>query len=544
MAIELDGYNLTAPEVIAVATPQPRDGNWPEVRLSAESRAKLRQTRDYIERNWMRQDASPIYGFNTGVGKLKDSAISVEQIKLFQATLINSHSTGVGEPLPEEVVRATLLLRANTFARGCSGLRPEVVDRLLAMLNAGVHPVIPQIGSVGASGDLAPLAHLSGALIGHPQAEAFYNGQRIPARAALEVAGITPVVFELEAKDGLALINGSTVSLAIGLWAAYQARQTLANAEIALALSLEAMRGELTAFDPRIHAARPHPGQMRTAENVRQITAGSRRCSEAARQVALPDEGRVPAQTIPTRVQDAYSLRCAPQVHGPVRDALDYIDKILATEINAATDNPLIFGGREGYEVLSGGNFHGQYLAQATDLLAMAMADLGSISERRTYRLLDPTMSYGLPSNLAAKLPGLNTGYSIAHCSMAALVTENKTLCWPASVDSVPTKSNQEDHVSNSTWSARKARTVVENVQHIVATELLIAAQGISLTEPLLGQFALGAGSAAAYAAIRERIPAALEGDRWLHADLAAALDLVRSGTVQRAVEEVVGPLQ
>ncbi len=277
---------------------------------------------------------------------------------------------------------------------------------------------------------------------------------------------------------------------------------------------------------------------------MRQITEGSERCSAAARQVPLPDEGRLPAQTIPARVQDAYSLRCAPQVHGPVRDALDYVDQILATEINSATDNPLVFESGGGYDVLSGGNFHGQYVAQAMDLLAMVMTDLGSISERRTNRLLDPTMSYGLPSNLVARMPGVNTGYSIAHCSMAALVTENKALCWPASVDSLPTKSNQEDHVSNSTWSARKARTVVGNVQQIVATELITAAQGISITEPLLRQFSLGRGSAAAHAAVRERIPAALEGDRWLHADLEAALDLVQSGSVLHAVEEAVGTLQ
>jgi histidine ammonia-lyase len=537
MILELNGYTLTAAEVVAVAR-----GRETQMKLAAEAQAQLHQTRQYIEANWLRPNAPPIYGFNTGLGKLKDSAIPVEQIKLFQAMLINAHSAGVGQPLPEEVVRATMLLRVNAFARGCSGPRLEVVDRLLAMLNAGVHPLIPQIGSVGASGDLAPLAYLAGALVGHPQAEAFYQGERLPARAALKAAGLASE-FELEAKDGLALINGSTVSLALAVLAAHDARHTLAHADLALALSLEAMRGELAAFDARIHAARPHTGQLRSADNVRRVTLGSQRCTESARQVALPDENRALAQTIPARVQDAYSLRCAPQVHGPVRDALDYIDKILATEINAATDNPLIFQSDNGYEVLSGGNFHGQYLAQAMDLLAIALADLGSISERRTYRLLDPTMSYGLPSNLVARLPGLNTGYSIAHCSMAALVTENKTLCWPASVDSVPTKSNQEDHVSNSTWSARKARTVVANVQQIVATELLIAAQAISLTEPLLGQFALGQGSAAAYAAIRERLPAALEGDRWLHADLAAALELVRSGSVRRAVEAVVGEL-
>jgi histidine ammonia-lyase len=542
MTLELDGNTLTASQVVSVAK-VPRQ-EWPEVRLSDESRARLATTRRYIEDHWLQADAPPIYGFNTGVGKLKDSAIALDQIGLFQEMLVNSHSSGIGEPLPEDVVRATLLLRANTFARGCSGVRPEVVDRLLTMLNRGVHPVIPRLGSVGASGDLAPLAHLAGVLVGHAQAEAFYEGKRMPATEALEAAAIDPVQLKLEAKEGLALINGSTVSLAISILAVHEARRTLANAEIALALSLEAMRGELAAFDPRIHDARPHSGQSATAEILRRLTAGTQRCTEAARQVALLDEGRLPSQTISARVQDAYSLRCAPQVHGPVRDALDYIDGTLATEINASTDNPLVFESDRGYDVLSGGNFHGQYLAQAMDLLAMVMTDLGSISERRTYRLLDPTMSYGLPSNLVAQLPGLNTGYSIAHCAMAALVAENKTLCWPASVDSIPTKSNQEDHVSNSTWSARKARTVIENVQQIVATELLIGAQAISLTEPLLGTFPLGQGSAAAYTAIRGRIPAALEGDRWLHADLGAILDLMRSDAVLEAVEEVVGPVR
>jgi histidine ammonia-lyase len=542
MSLELNGYSLAASDVVSVATAA-RD-KWPDVRLSAESRTALEEIREYVEENWLTAEAPPIYGFNTGVGKLKDSAIALEQIELFQEMLVNSHSSGIGEPLPEDVVRATLLLRANAFARGCSGVRPEVVERLLAMLNRGVHPVVPQQGSVGASGDLAPLAHMAGVLVGHPNAQAFYAGERMPAVDALQAAQITPIQFKLGAKEGLALINGSTVSLAIAILAAHEARQTLASAEIALALSLEAMRGELAAFDSRIHAARPHAGQSTTAAIVRRLTQGSQRCTESARQVALPDEGRLPSQTIAARVQDAYSLRCAPQVHGPVRDALDYIDMTLGTEINSATDNPLIFESSDGYEVLSGGNFHGQYLAQAMDLLAMVVTDLGSISERRMYRLLDPTMSYGLPSNLVAELPGLNTGYSIAHCSMAALVAENKTLCWPASVDSIPTKSNQEDHVSNSTWSARKARTVLGNVQQIVATEMLIAAQAISLTEPILGQFALGKGSEAAYACIREAIPAALEGDRWLHADLSAALELVQSLVVLEAVEQAIGTIR
>lgn len=538
MQIELDGYTLSAADVVMAAR-----GAHTQARLAPEARQRLAELRAFIEREWMRPDAPPIYGFNTGLGKLKDSAIPLEQIRMFQAMLINAHSAGVGEALPEDVVRATMLLRVNAHARGCSGPRVETVERLLALLNAGIHPVIPAQGSVGASGDLAPLAYLTGTLAGVPQAECFYQGERMPVRQALERAGIAPLEFPLEAKDGLALINGSTVSLAIAVLAAHDARRILKTADIALALSLEAMRGELNAFDERIHAARPHPGQVTTAANLRRIVAGSARCAHAAREVALPDEGRVPAQTIPARVQDAYSLRCAPQVHGPARDALEYIERVLATEINAATDNPLIFAGDDGYDVLSGGNFHGQYLAQTMDLLAIALTDVGSISERRTYRLLDPTMSYGLPSNLVARLPGVNTGYSIAHCSMAALVSENKTLCWPASIDSVPTKSNQEDHVSNSTWCARKARTVVAHVEQIVATELLIAAQALSLVEPHLGAFPLGAGSAAAYTTIRERIPAALDGDRWLHADLAAALELVRSGALLAAVEMTIGEL-
>src|SRR5687767_9268803 len=252
MALILDGYNLTAAEVVAVARQRQGDGGWPEVRFAEAARARLAKTRAYIEEHWLRADAPPIYGFNTGLGKLKDMAIPVEQIKLFQAMLVNAHSAGVGEPLPEEIVRATLLLRVNAFAKGCSGPRLAVVDRLLAMLNRGVHPVIPQIGSVGASGDLAPLAYMTGALTGHPQAEAFYQGERLPTQAALAAAGITPVEFELEAKDGLALINGSTVSLAIALLAAEDARQLLAHADIALALSLEAMRGELAAFNAQI----------------------------------------------------------------------------------------------------------------------------------------------------------------------------------------------------------------------------------------------------------------------------------------------------
>ncbi|TVR01613.1 MAG: aromatic amino acid lyase [Spirochaetaceae bacterium] len=540
--ITIDGTNLTAETVVRVARERSAEGAWVPVQFATESRTRLQQVREYVEREWLVPNAPPIYGFNTGLGKLKDSAISVENIERFQQMLVHSHSAGVGEPLPEDVIRATLLLRINAFARGCSAPRIEVVDRLLSMLNTGIHPVIPCKGSVGASGDLAPLAYLAGVLVGHPNAEAFFRGERMSAQDAFRAAGIEPT-FKLEAKDGLAVINGSTVSLAIAVLTAHDSREILVDADIALALSLEAMRGELAAFEADIHDVRPHPGQIRTAANVRVLTAGSSRCTDEARAVTLPDESRVRAQTIPARVQDAYSLRCASQVHGPVRDALDYIDRILGVELNSATDNPLVFPTDDGYRVLSGGNFHGQYIAQAMDLLAMIMTDLGSISERRIYRMLDPTMSYGLPSNLIATLPGVNTGYSIAHCSMAALVTENKSLCWPAGADSIPTKSNQEDHVSNSTWAARKARMIVSNVAQIVGTEYLISAQALDVTRGDLGSFALGAGTSVAYDRIRDAIPAALDGDRWLHADLGAALDLVVTGSVRAAVQSAVGNL-
>lgn len=543
MTLVLDGHALTAADLVRVARQLDDADDREPIAVAQSAWDRLESARRYIEEHWLKDGAKPVYGFNTGLGRLKDTHIPVEHIDLFQKMLVHAHSAGVGEPFPEDVVRALLVLRINALVRGVSGPRRETVERLLAMLNRGVHPVIPQIGSVGASGDLAPLAYLTGALTGHPNAEAFYEGERLPAQECFRRAGLEPE-FALRAKDGLALINGSTVSLAVAVLAAEEARNVLVSADIALALSLEAMRCEMAAFDPRVHAARPHAGQIIVAENVRRLVEGSRRCTEEARQVRLPDDISVSHQTIPQRVQDAYSLRCAPQVHGPARDALDYVDRVLEIEMNAATDNPLIFeDGQGGYEALSQGNFHGQYVAQVMDHLAAVMTDVGSISERRSYRMLDPTMSYGLPSNLVARLTGVNYGYAIAHCSMAALVTENRTLCWPAGTDSVPTKSNQEDHVSNSTWCARKARTIVDNVSQIVGTELLIAAQALSVTSETLGTYKLGAGTQAAYQAIREHIPAALDGDRWLHADLVAARDMIDTRALHAAVERELGSL-
>lgn len=535
--IEIDGFNLDAAQVVAIA----RDPKV-QVALAPSARAALKESRDYIESTWMHDEAPMMYSFNTGVGLLKDTRIKVEHIGLFQTQMIKAHAAGMGEPFSEEVSRATMLLRANAFASNYSAPRVEVVDRLLAFVNAGIHPIMPQKGSVGASGDLAPLAYLAAAIAGFEEAEVMYRGQRMTAPEAMTQAGIGPVAFELKAKDASALINGCTVTLAVAVLAARDARNLLADACISLGLTLEAMRAEMSAFDDRIHRARPHPGQIKTAAIVRALLKGSTRTTHAARAVQLPEESRRTDIAYTPRIQDVYSLRCAPQVYGPVFDALDYIDRIVANEINSATDNPLIFskdGG--GFEIISGGNFHGQYLAQAMDLLAMSIADLGSICERRIARLIDPGLSWGLPRNLMSGVRGVNTGYPVVQCSMSSLVMENRTLCMPGSVDSIPAKGNSEDHVSNSTWCARKAATVVANTQYIVGVEMLFAAQGLTMTEEMLPGFTLGAGTQAAYEEIRRQIPACLDGDRWFHNDIAVAQSFVTSGTVRAAVSKQVG---
>jgi histidine ammonia-lyase len=535
--VEIDGFNLTAEQVVAIA----RDPGI-KVSLAASSREALKQSRDYIEATWMHDDAPMMYSFNTGVGLLKDTRIKVEHIELFQVQLIKAHAAGMGEPFSEEVSRATMLLRANAFASNYSAPRVEVIDRLLDFLNAGIHPVMPQKGSVGASGDLAPLAYLAAAIAGFEEAEVMYKGKRLRAVDAIAESGIGPVAFDLKAKDGSALINGCTVSLAVAALAAHDARNLLSDACLSLGLTLEAMRAETAAFDERIHLARPHPGQVKTAAIIRNLLKGSTRTTHEARAVQFPEELRRTDIPYTPRIQDVYSLRCAPQVYGPVFDALDYIDTIVRNEINSATDNPLIFSKEEGgFEIISGGNFHGQYLAQAMDLLAMVVTDLGSICERRINRLIDPTLSWGLPRNLMSGIRGVNTGYPVVQCSMSALVMENRTLCMPGSVDNVPAKGNSEDHISNSTWCARKAATVVANTQYIVGVEILLASQALTMTEPLLPGFVLGQGTQAAYEEVRRQIPACLEGDRWFHKDIEIAQSFITTGSVRAAVERTIG---
>ncbi|MGZ3158117.1 MAG: HAL/PAL/TAL family ammonia-lyase [Burkholderiaceae bacterium] len=535
--ISIDGFTLTAAQVVALA----RDTGI-KVALADSSRIALKESRDFIEANWMHDAAPMMYSFNTGVGLLKDTRIEVKNIAMFQTQMIKAHAAGIGEPFSEEASRATMLLRANAFASNYSAPRVEVVDRLLDFINAGIHPVMPQKGSVGASGDLAPLAYLAAAIAGFDEAEVMYQGKRMSAPAAIKLAGLSPVQFDLQAKDASALINGCTVSLAVAVLATDDAHNLLTDACLSLGLTLEAMRAEMSAFDARIHQARPHAGQIKTAAIMRNLLTGSTRTTHEARAVQLPDELRRTDIPYTARIQDVYSLRCAPQVYGPVFDALAYIDTIIDKEINSATDNPLIFskdGG--GFEIISGGNFHGQYLAQAMDLLAMVVTDLGSICERRIARLIDPSLSWGLPRNLMSGIRGVNTGYPVVQCSMSSLVMENRTLCMPGSVDSIPAKGNSEDHVSNSTWCARKAATVVANTQYIIGVELLLAAQALTMTEELLTGFVMGKGTHAAYDEVRRQIPACLDGDRWFDHDIAIAHSFVTSGSVRTAVEKKIG---
>lgn len=543
MAVSIDGRTLKGKQVVKVARPGP-SGRYEKASLAKAARERIAATRAHIDAHYMTDDAPLMYSFNTGVGLFKDQRVLMSEMTEYQRKTVYAHATGIGEPFPEDVTRATMLLRANAFASNYSGPQVELVERLLACLNAGVHPVIPQKGSVGASGDLAPLAHMSAAVCGFAEAEAVYKGKRMPARDALAKAGLTPD-FPLGAKDASALINGSTVSLALGVLASEDARRLVKAADIGLALSLEAMRGELAAFDPRVHAARPHPGQALVARNILKLTQGSKRCSAAARETIYPDEiGRSPGKPPAPRVQDVYSLRCGPQVHGPAREALDYVLRVIGTETNSATDNPLIFEENGSYTVISGGHFHGQYVAQAMDLLAISMTDLGSICERRLARLIDPTLSYGLPRNLLAGKRGLNTGFATVQCSMSALVMENRSLSGPGSVDSIPGKSNAEDHVSNSTWCGRKALTVVENTEMIIAMEILMACQALTLISETAKGHPLGRGTQAALEALRETIPAALDGDRWYAAEMNQATALVRSGAIVEAVEAAVGALE
>ena len=533
--VRLDGATLGIEDIVRIA----RAGA--KVEVAKSCRAEIVRVRKYIEKHWLTENAPPVYGFNTGVGKLKDYNISPADNDRFQLNIVLSHCSGIGEPAPVDVVRAMLAIRINAFCQGASGLRIEVVDRLVEMLNRGVHPVVPLQGSVGASGDLAPLAHVVSVLVGYESAEAWYEGKRMPAQKALAKAGIAPLSFALKAKDCLALINGNAFCAAMAALNVHDAERQMKQADVAAALSLEAIRGEQAAFDPRIHAARRQPGQIEVAANIRKITAKSKRTTEAARKVHLPDDVLHP--TYSARVQDQYSFRCLAQVHGSCRDNLAYARTVITNELNAATDNPLVFWNKKGeLEFLSGGNFHCEPIAFAMDIVAMSLAEIGNISERRLFALCDSTLSYGLPPNLCGNPPGLNSGYAVISCSAASVASENKGLCFPASVDNIPTKSNQEDHVSMAAWACRKARQIIDNLPKIVGIEFLLAARAIYLTEAQLGSFALGKGTTAVYQTLRKAIPFQMN-DSYMPAQTGPAIALATKGGALDAAERAVGAL-
>ncbi|MEQ8639784.1 MAG: aromatic amino acid ammonia-lyase [Alphaproteobacteria bacterium] len=535
MTIILTGDDLTPADVVAVA----RHGA--AVSLGAVARSEIIRVRDHIEQHWMGGDAPPIYGFNTGVGKLKGYAISPEDNRQFQIRLVLSHCGGLGDPAPVDVVRAMMLIRVNAFCQGVSGLRIAVVDRIVELLNKGVTPVVPVQGSVGASGDLAPLAHMVAAMIGLPQAECDYAGRRMAAPDALAAAGIAPVHFDLEAKDTLACVNGNALSAAIATLNLHDAWQLVRMADITAALSLEAVRGERAAFDERLHRVRKQPGQIDCAANIRALVRGSERTSDEARQVRLPHDLMNPEYK--PRVQDVYSLRCAPQVHGAVRGNLTYCHDVLSREINAATDNPLVFwNSAGGLDPISGGNFHCEPIAFASDIATLSLTEMANIAERRLFMICDPSLSYGLPPMLAGEPAGLNSGFPVIACSAAAVTSEMRTLSFPASADNIPTKSSQEDHVSMATWAARKTARVLPCLEKVLGIEYLIAARAVFITADRLGRFRLGDGTTVAYDGLA-RQDVFTADDSYMPQQSGAAVDAVASRSLLRDVESRIGPL-
>jgi histidine ammonia-lyase len=498
--LQLRGQPLALKEIAEIASGRVR------LELAQAAMAQMEASRRVVRR--VAGEHRPVYGINTGFGKLCEVRIAADAIESLQLNLVRSHACGLGRPLSEEETRVVMALRANTLALGYSGVRPLIAEVLLAMLDRGVLPVIPEKGSVGASGDLAPLAHLALSIIG--EGEVDYQGRRWPSRDALRLARIEPV--RLEAKEGLALLNGTQALTAVGGLALWRAWRVAGLADVAGAMSLEALRGTPVAFDQRIHAARPHAGQAVAAARLRRLLEGSD-----------VDPSRRQAQGAPpARVQDAYSLRSMPQVHGAVRDALAYARAAVETETGSATDNPLVFA--ETGEILSGGNFHGAPLALAFDSAAIAMTTLAGIGERRIDRLVNPDLNDGLPAFLASA-PGVSSGFMIAQVVAASLLNESKVLAHPASVDSLPTSGGQEDHVSMGMTAATKLRTIVENAEYMVAIELLAAAEALRYREP----FEPGPQIRRVLEVVRSIAPPLAE-DRPLSGDIEATAAAIRQG--------------
>ena len=509
-AVQLTGENLTIHDVWAVAVDRA------PAALSEAARDKIVRARELVERA-AHGTNEHTYGINTGFGRFVSHSIPEELTAELQIRLLRSHACGVGEPYPDEVVRAAMLLRANALAKGFSGARPQTVELLVECLNRGVLPHVPSRGSVGASGDLAPLAHLALPLVG--EGEAWVDGARMAGAAALDAAGLEPIV--LEAKEGLSLVNGTQFMAAFASLALARARRLAKAADVACAMSVEALQGSRTSFLPQIHASRPLPGQIDSAANLLDLLEGS----------AIIESHRWC-----DKVQDAYSLRCAPQVHGASRDLLAYGAATVSVELNAATDNPLVLVDDE--LLVSNGNFHGQPLAFALDTLAMAVSELANISERRMERLVNPSLSEGLPPFLTVD-GGLNSGFMIPQYVAAALVSENKALCHPASVDSIPTSAGQEDHVSMGNAAGLKAWQVLANAERVLAIELLAGAQAIEFLAPLEP----GIGARAARDAVRVLSPR-VSDDRSLSGDIEAVAAAIRDGSYVAAVELETGELR
>lgn len=508
----LDGESLNIEDVWAVAYKTKND---PTVGVDDSAAARVKESRDYIEGRIESGDV--MYGVNTGFGAFSSVKISKQDIVQLQKNLIRSHCTGVGSPFSVPETRAIMLLRANALVRGHSGIRLTVIEKILEFLNNDIIPVIPQQGSVGASGDLAPLSHLALALIG--EGRVWNDGRQVSAQEILRKKNIEPL--ELAAKEGLSLINGCQVMTAVGLLNAKEARRLVWMTDLAGAMSLEALRGSRTAFDPLIAATRPHPGEAKTARNILKLLGAKSEISDSHEDCS--------------KVQDAYSLRCMPAVHGAAKDALDNTVKTLEIEANSSTDNPLVFA--KDNKVLSCGNFHGEPVAFSMDFLGIAMSAMASISECRIEKLINPSMS-DLPAFLAPH-GGLNSGLMIVQVAAASLVSENKILSHPASVDSIPTSADKEDHVSMGTIAARKLGQIVKNAENIVAMELLCASQALDLLKPLKP----GAAVAAAYDVIRTEVPFA-EMDRVFSDDIEAIKNMIRSEKLSKAVVESVGGLE
>lgn len=503
----IDGNNLNLEEFIKVT----RQGY--EVELTNEAIIKVEKARELVDK--FVNENRIVYGITTGFGKFSDVVITGEETKVLQRNLIISHSCGVGNPLDEDVVRGVMLLRANALAKGFSGIRLSTLKTLIEMINKKVHPIIPEKGSLGASGDLAPLSHMVLVMIG--EGEALYNGKRMSGKEAMENANI-PIV-ELTSKEGLALINGTQVMTSIGALTIYDSMNISKIGDIAAALTVEALNGIVDAYDPRVHNIRPHEGQINTAKNLLTLLENS---SMTTRQGEI-------------RVQDAYSLRCIPQVHGASKDCFKYVKEKVEIEMNSATDNPLIFLDEE--EVISGGNFHGQPMAISFDFLAIGLAELANLSERRLERLVNPSLSNGLPAFLVEK-GGLNSGFMIVQYSAASLVSENKILAHPASVDSIPSSANQEDHVSMGTIAARKAKEILGNVRKVLAMEIFAACQAIDLR----GNKGLGKGTNIAYNIIRDNIKI-IADDRVMYIDINKCEEIIKSEIIVNKVEEKIGKL-